>query len=182
MTPPNVRILAAGPSDVATIQRIAKQTWPVSYGSIISPQQIEYMLDRMYRPDSLRGQMSGGHVFHLLLYADDSHSNEYAGPSQRFQAVGFVSHEIDHAPRATKIHKLYVLPTMQGRGFGRLLIEKVADIAARAGQLAIKLDVNYQNPAIGFYETLGFEKVARYTTEIGNGYLMEDWQMVQLLN
>ncbi|PPK84628.1 ribosomal protein S18 acetylase RimI-like enzyme [Neolewinella xylanilytica] len=182
MNPTNVRILAAGPSDVDTIQRIARQTWPVAYGKIIPPEQIEYMLDRMYRPDSLRDQMSGGHAFHLLLYADDASRNEYAGPSQRFRAVGFVSHQIDHSPRATKIHKLYVLPGMQGRGLGKLLINEIAGIATRAGQLALKLDVNYRNPAIGFYEVLGFEKIERYDTDIGNGYLMEDWRMVKLLN
>ena len=181
MPPANVRILQADPSDVETIERIARQTWPVTFGGILSAEQIEYMLDRMYRPESLLDQMQRGHVFHLLLVADDAQQDEYAGQSRRYRAVGYVSHQLDEAPGATKIHKLYVLPEFHGRGLGKELIRKVESIAARAGQFALKLDVNYQNAAIRFYERAGFEKVERFDTEIGHGYLMEDWRMVKLL-
>ncbi|WP_116108518.1 GNAT family N-acetyltransferase [Lewinella sp. IMCC34191] len=182
MNSANVRILPATPDDVATIERLARKTWPDTFGDILSAAQIEYMLQMMYRPDALLDQMQSGHVFHLLLASDESFRSDYSGQSRRFQAVGYVSHETDQAPGATKIHKLYVLPEMQGRGFGRLLIDKVESIATRNGQLALKLDVNYQNPAIRFYERMGFEKVEQYTTEIGEGYLMEDWRMVKLLS
>ena len=166
---------------MTTIERIARNTWPETFGSILSEEQIEYMLDRMYRPESLREQMQRGHVFHLLLVADEAQPNEYAGRSNRYRAVGYVSHEIDEAPGATKIHKLYVLPEYHGRGLGKELVGKVESIATRAGQYALKLDVNYQNNAIRFYERLGFEKVERFDTEIGQGFLMEDWRMVKLL-
>lgn len=182
MIPAHTRIVPAGPTDVNTIERIARATWPDTFGDILSAKQIEYMLQMMYRPDALQEQMSAGHEFHLLLVADSAEAGDYAGPGRRFRAVGYVSHQLDHSPRATKIHKLYVLPDYQGRGFGKLLIEKVVNLALRHDQLAVKLDVNYQNPAIPFYEKLGFEKVERYDTEIGNGYLMEDWRMVKLLN
>ena len=167
---------------MTTIERIARNTWPETFGSILSEEQIEYMLDRMYRPESLREQMQRGHVFHLLLVADEAQPNEYAGRSNRYRAVGYVSHEIDEAPGATKIHKLYVLPEYHGRGLGKELVGKVESIATRAGQYALKLDVNYQNNAIRFYERLGFEKVERFDTEIGQGFLMEDWRMVKLLS
>ena len=181
MQPATIRILQANVSDVGTIERIARQTWPETFENILSAEQIEYMLDRMYRPESLQDQMQRGHIFHLLLIADETQRDEYAGRSHRFRAVGYVSHELDEVPGATKIHKLYVLPEYHGHGLGKELIGKVESIATRAGQFALKLDVNYQNKAIGFYERLGFEKVERFDTEIGQGYLMEDWRMVKLL-
>ena len=182
MHPAQVRILQADRSDVETIERIARQTWPATFGSILSAEQIDYMLDRMYRPESLLDQMQRGHVFHLLLIEEDTQQDDYAGRSHRYRAVGYVSHEMNEAPGATKIHKLYVLPEYHGRGLGAKLIRKVESIASRAGQFALKLDVNYQNTAISFYEHLGFEKVERFDTEIGRGYLMEDWRMVKLLS
>ena len=39
----------------------------------------------------------------------------------------------------------------------------------------LRLDVNYRNPATGFYERMGFTKVAEHTTDIGEGFLMEDY-------
>ncbi|MGB3798932.1 MAG: GNAT family N-acetyltransferase [Lewinella sp.] len=177
----NVRILPATADDVATIERIAHETWPDTFGDILSDEQIAYMLHMMYRPEALRQQMADGHVFHLLLAVDENVTSDYFGRSRRFRAVGYVSHEMDQAPGATKIHKLYVLPNMQGRGLGRKLIDKVESIATRSGQLALKLDVNYQNPAIEFYERLGFEKVERYDTNIGQDFVMQDWRMVKLL-
>ncbi len=50
-------------------------------------------------------------------------------------------------------------------------------LARAAGQQKLRLDVNYKNRAIGFYEKLGFGKIERFNTDIGNGYMMEDWVM-----
>jgi ribosomal protein S18 acetylase RimI-like enzyme len=177
----NTRIIPATPADLPLIERLARATWPATFGDIISAEQIEYMLHRMYRPEALEEQLAKGHVFHLILERAGTKAEDYAGSSVQYRPVGYVSHELDYRPAATKIHKLYVLPGTQGKGFGRALVQKVERIARRAGQRALRLDVNYQNPAVGFYERLGFEKVERFDTEIGNGYLMEDWRMVKLL-
>ena len=150
-------------TDVELIRELALRTWPVAFGEILSAAQIAYMLELMYAPAALREQMQQrGHVF--LLARDE------AG-----EARGYVSYQLDYRPGTTKVHKLYVLPEGQGGGYGRALVEAVAKTARAAGQQRLRLDVNYQNPAIGFYERLGFAKVDEVTTEIGEGYLMEDY-------
>jgi len=146
-----------------TVQSIAHRTWPDTFGDILSPTQIEYMLDMMYSLDAMKEQVEKGHVFHLLYAADEP--------------VGYVSHQLDYLPGTTKIHKIYLLPQTQGKGYGRTLIEHVEQTARQADQSTLRLDVNYENKAIGFYEYLGFVKIKRHNTEIGNGYLMEDWVM-----
>lgn len=181
------RIEPAGENDTATIQRIAYATWPDTFGSILSESQIEYMLQRMYSTASILRQLDEGHRYHLLLVQDDDPMYPDGGEhytrlqGQRYRAVGYVSHEIDYLPGTTKIHKLYVLPGSQGKGYGRLLIERVERWARKEGQQRLRLDVNYQNPAVAFYERLGFDKLGRHDTEIGNGYLMEDWVMEKSL-
>ena len=156
-------IRSVGPGEWPLITDIAHRTWPDTFGAILSPAQIDYMLERMYSAPALARQVAEGHVF-LLLRADTV-------------PVGYVSYQTDYLPGTTKIHKLYLLPSTQGRGYGRLLVEAVQEHARAAGQQALRLDVNYQNPAVDFYEHLGFEKIDRVDTEIGNGYLMEDWVM-----
>ena len=178
----DTRIVRAGEGDLAIIERLARLTWPDTFRGILSTDQLEYMLDRMYRPEALAEQCAMGHVFHLLLATERSSAGSYAGQGTRYRPVGYVSHELDYLPFTTKIHKLYVLPGAQGRGYGRMVVEKVRNIADRAGQTKLRLDVNYQNKAVDFYERLGFNKVARHDTDIGNGYLMEDWQMEKVLS
>lgn len=172
------RILPATEADHATIQRIAHQTWPDTFGDILSPEQIAYMLDMMYSQEAIREQVAKGHVFLLILEASPEAAEAVPGARQtRYAPVGYASYQFDYLPDTCKLHKIYLLPSTQGKGFGKALILKVADIARRAGQKILRLDVNYQNQAIGFYEYLGFVKVGRFDTDIGNGYLMEDWQM-----
>ena len=177
------RIVEATEKEFGIIQRIAHATWPSTFGDILSPEQIDYMLNRMYATEALREQVAAGHVYHLLLAPTAAGDATYAPRSgQRYEPVGYISHQFEYLPRTTKIHKLYVLPDHQGKGYGKLLIEKVGKLAIRAGQQALRLDVNYRNPAISFYEGLGFDKIERCNTDIGNGYLMEDWVMIKLLN
>lgn len=176
------RIIPATPSDLATIERIARATWPATFSDILSAEQIEYMLIRMYRREALEEQLAQGHVFHLLLERTEELSDTYVGTvSKQYRAVGYVSHQLDHLPQTGKIHKLYVLPETQGSGYGRALVQHVEHVARRAGQQRLRLDVNYQNKAVEFYERLGFEKLDRHNTDIGNGYLMEDWRMEKVL-
>lgn len=160
-------IVPAAPVDFPTIQSIAHRTWPDTFRAILSPVQIDYMLAMMYSEAAIREQVAKGHKFHLLR--------------EEAEAVGYVSHQIDYLPGTTKIHKIYLLPSTQGKGYGRALIERVEQTARAASQSVLRLDVNYENPAVGFYEHLGFVKKERFNTDIGNGFLMEDWVMEKSL-
>lgn len=177
------RIVPATPADYATIQSIAHRTWPDTFGAILSPTQIAYMLNMMYSEAAIVEQVGKGHVFHILLAESGESSAGYIGTGfKKYVPVGYVSHQLDYLPGTTKIHKIYLLPTTQGKGYGRALIDHVERSARAADQATLRLDVNYQNAAVGFYEYLGFRKIERCNTDIGNGYLMEDWIMEKPLN
>lgn len=154
-------IRPATSDDLKTIQSIAHRTWPATFGDILSTKQIDYMLGMMYTPAALIEQTNKGHTFLIL---NDGNSD-----------IGYVSYQHDYLPDTTKIHKLYVLPGNQGHGYGKKLIKSVEEIARQAEQERLRLDVNYQNKAVGFYEYLGFVNIGRFNTDIGNGYLMEDY-------
>jgi ribosomal protein S18 acetylase RimI-like enzyme len=179
----NYRIVEATPSDYETIRQIAHATWPDTFSGILMGAQIDYMLRLMYSRAAVEEQVAKGHVFYLLVAGQRGNQNTNPSPqylkaqTTRFKAVGYVSYQLDYLPGTTKIHKIYMLPSTQGKGYGKALIRKVETIARNAGQEKLRLDVNYQNKAIGFYEHLGFVKQKRFNTDIGNGYLMEDWQM-----
>lgn len=163
-------VCPATPADYPTIERIAHQTWPDTFGAILTPEQIAYMLHWMYRPEALAQQVEQkGHVF---LMAVDGMG----------EAVGYVSYEVNYKSQTTKIHKLYLLPQTQGQGIGRLLIEAVAERAKAADNNALALNVNRQNRAVQFYERMGFAVRETEDIDIGNGYWMQDYVMIKPLH
>ncbi|MVM32682.1 GNAT family N-acetyltransferase [Spirosoma sp. HMF4905] len=167
-----ISITQATEQDLPLIRDIAYQTWPNTFGEILSPNQISYMLEMMYSLGSLNAQIN--EKKHVFLLAKDTDSDEY---------LGYVSYELDYTGQSlTKIHKIYLLPASQGKGVGRLLIDQVASIAIRNNNTRLGLNVNRYNKAIQFYERMGFLVVGKEDIDIGDGFLMEDFVMEKPLN
>jgi ribosomal protein S18 acetylase RimI-like enzyme len=158
-----IKIKVAKASDFGIIQTIAHQTWPTTFGEILSKPQIEYMLDMMYSLDSLKSQVEEKNHCFLLAWEED-------------EVLGFLSYELNYKGRSkTKIHKIYILLQAQGKGVGKLLIQRAIDTALNEKNSHLLLNVNkYNLNAIRFYEKLGFYEASREDISIGNGFLMED--------
>ncbi|GAB4019032.1 GNAT family N-acetyltransferase [Spirosoma koreense] len=167
-----ITITEATATDLPIIQDIARRTWPDTFGEILSPSQIDYMLEMMYSTEALTAQIaSKGHVF---LLAQETDSRNY---------LGYISYELNYKGEPlTKIHKIYLLPASQGKGVGRLLIERVAEVATQHANVRLGLNVNRYNKAIQFYERIGFSVVGTEDIDIGDGFLMEDFIMEKRLN
>ena len=165
--PTSLHIREASKNDIASIRQIATITWPVAYGTYISKEQLDYMLDMMYSGDSLEDQMNKGHQFFMA-----EHNSE---------AIGFasVSKEDDNA---CKLNKLYVLPTAQKTGAGKALLFKTIDFAKSLAANCLYLQVNKQNNAQHFYQKHGFTVREASILEIGGGYIMDDYIMELKLN
>jgi [ribosomal protein S18]-alanine N-acetyltransferase len=77
---------------------------------------------------------------------------------------------------------LWVLPDMQGKGIGKLLIFEALERFKRRGEKLITIEVHPRNPAVRLYEQCGFQ-LAEVTTRRSNG-LGRDlplWVMTQLI-
>lgn len=160
-----LEILVASESHLPEINRIAHETWPITFGEILSEKQINYMLDWMYSIPSLTNQIQEkGHVF--LVAKDES---DY---------LGYASYELNYNgfPK-TKIHKIYLLPASQGKGVGAALINSIGEIAVENKNESLLLNVNRYNKAVGFYEKVGFKVIGNEDIDIGDGFLMEDFIM-----
>ena len=90
--------------------------------------------------------------------------------------IGFASwSQIE--PDIYKLHRIYIKQRQQGRGSGRFVIDQVISDIKPKGAIALRLNVNRNNPAKGFYEKIGFEVIGEEDIDIGSGYLMEDYVM-----
>lgn len=159
-----IQIRKATNEDIPTISQIASITWAVAYKDILSDEQREYMLKMMYSFESLQQQMNNSQTFLVAVYNEE--------------IVGFLSFEVGYNNQnVLKIHKYYVLPTMQGNGVGSALLKYVETIATSQNIEIITLNVNRYNKTINHYLSKGFEISKSEDIEIGNGYLMEDFVM-----
>lgn len=157
-----INIIPAKSEDLIHVQTIAHRTWPDTFGAILSPAQIDYMLNWFYDINHLKEQIGQGHIFLL--------ANEGG------EKLGFTGIEINNAPGKTKIHKIYILPTAQGKGIGKKLIQAIKAIALENEQTSLLLNVNkYNKGAIEFYEYLGFVNIKEEVIDIGSGYVMDDY-------
>ncbi|WP_353169036.1 GNAT family N-acetyltransferase [Flavobacterium sp.] len=153
------------------VRDLAYAIWPSTYGDILSNAQLVYMLDVFYSIANLEKQMDEGQVFELFF--EDTN------------VIGFVAYELncnfENLGRPlTKIHKIYLLPETQGKGFGKFMIDEIVKIAKSNNQEGIYLNVNKYNRAKFFYEKLGFVISKEEVIDIGNGYVMDDYVMEYL--
>ena len=176
------------------IHDMAQVVFRHTYREILSPEQMEYMMDWMYSPANLQKQLDEGHVYYIA-YRDG-------------EPCGYVSvqHEgiADDSRLLFHLQKIYVLPSEQGHGLGRALFDRavahvreavLAREAAHVQEVAggcteecvegcvegcgarIELNVNRNNPSIGFYHHLGLRILRQGDFHIGNGYYMNDYIM-----
>lgn len=126
------------------------------------------MLEMMYNHAALEEQMKiKGHKFFIALFSG--------------QEVGFISVSYHHGENAnrSRIHKLYLLPSMQGKGLGAAMVKYAASLSKDNDDIALELNVNKYNPALHFYHRLGFAIEGEVVIDIGNGYVMDDYLMVK---
>lgn len=159
-------IRKAYPADIPLIRDMAYKIWPLTYGSILSKEQLDYMLDLFYSEKELHEQMEK-HTEFIIVY-DGVH------------AVGFASFSLS-APQLYKLHKIYVLPSQQGKGTGRYIIDQLEKAMKAKGATTLQLNVNRHNTAKSFYEKLGFAVIKEEDIDIGSGYFMNDYVMEKRL-
>lgn len=160
-----IAVVKATIEDIPTIREIAHITWYPTFREILSQEQIEYMLEIMYSEKALKEQIEvKNHQFFLA--------------KEGYEALGYLSVEVNYNQKpVTKIHKIYVLPNQQGKGIGKILMQKAEQVAVENQNTTLSLNVNRFNKALKFYESIGFSIAKTEDIDIGNGYLMEDFVM-----
>ena len=153
----------AAEQDIPVIHKLAHDIWWPTYRDILDDDQISLMLDEMYSEKALIMQMNAGVIFLI--------------PEIHSQATGFAGYSlIDEEMMIFKIHKIYLLPSEQGKGTGRKLIEYISSLAKNNGGKILELNVNRSNPAYNFYRKLGFS-VFKQANIPYHKYFLNDYVM-----
>jgi GNAT superfamily N-acetyltransferase len=148
-------------ADLPLVRSLAERVWSACFPAFITGEQIDYMLDWMYSPETLRRELREGVTWELACLEG--------------RPVGYLSCTLEAAAGRMKLNKLYLLPEFHGRGLGRRMIERALETARDAGARTVHLQVNRGNaPAIRAYERAGFRVVRSVVSDIGRGFAMDD--------
>ena len=151
------------PESLQIVRNIADEVWPKTFAPILPPEQIPYMMNMMYAPEVMERELREGYHFAALVVDDV--------PS------GYISWSPCHGDSA-KLHKVYLLTSCHGKGFGRMMLDYASEVCRAAGFKRLRLNVNKHNErAISVYLKNGFEIIESVKNDIGGGFFMDDYVM-----
>ncbi len=152
---------AVNPTNVHHILPLAKKIWSTTYDSILSQEQIDYMIPMMYDEKKILSEVEQGECWEILKVDNIS--------------VGYLHYKLEEDGRVF-LSKIYLDSSNQQQGLGKIMLAHVTEFAESKSAKAIYLTVNKHNAkAISFYERNNFTRTQEAVFEIGNGYVMDDY-------
>lgn len=153
-----------GLSEVADM---ADEIWHEYFPCILTDEQIDYMVDRFQSERAMREQVSEKGYEYALIVTDEGR-------------VGYTG--ISVSGDKLFISKLYLKKEYRGKGYGTGAMRIIFDIGRQRGSESVYLTVNKRNDrAIRSYTSNGFKTVQSIVTDIGDGFVMDDYVMEKVL-
>lgn len=150
--------------EVALLARTADEVWHEFFPSILSAGQIDYMVARFQSAEAVTDQLAHKGYEYYLLRTPDGATAGYVGVQPEAERL-FLS-------------KLYLLKPFRGRGYASEAFRFLERLCRGRGLLSIWLTVNRHNAhTIAVYRARGFRVVREEKTDIGCGYVMDDYVM-----
>jgi len=145
---------------VYSLSAMAEEIWHEHFDPIIGKKQVNYMLEKFLSPEALVEQINNGYEYFLISYD--------------YTFAGFAGiHEKDGE---LFLSKLYIHKDFRGKKLASYMFQKFIEICKLRDLKKIWLTCNRHNTkTIAVYEHLGFQKVREEVTDIGSGFVMDDY-------
>lgn len=158
---------AADDSDLAAIAGLADAIWHQHFQTILSPEQIDYMVEKFQSYPALKSQVEeDGYEYYQTLV--DGTLAGYIGIHPETDAL-FLS-------------KLYLHKDYRGRHIATQTFHFLIDLCKKRGLKKIWLTCNKHNDSsLAVYHHLGFQVTDTQEADIGNGFIMDDYIMTYVI-
>ena len=159
---PKAEIKTATIADAPLIAALAKEIWTQHYVSIITIEQINFMLDNFQSTEAIQNDIEHGSVYDIA----------YLGG----KPCGYSATTPDDT--GLFLSKLYVKQSCRGKGVAKTLMNRINERAKEAKTPRIWLKCNkYNKNSLAAYERLGFTVAYPCVTDIGGGFIMDDYAL-----
>ncbi len=156
-------------AEIRTTAALAARIWMEHYLPIIGEEQTAYMIQTFQSADAIRRQIERDRYQYYLLKLGSTD-------------VGYISLHAESQNHAMFLSKLYVEKRFRGQGFSRAALRFIEEICRRENLGKIYLTVNKHNfSSLAVYEKLGFVSARDLVTDIGGGFVMDDYVMEKYL-
>ncbi len=149
--------------NIKELAALASGIWHEYWVGLLSSEQIDYMVEKFQSEKAIKNQINNeNYEYYFIIYEDKN--------------VGYfgISYKKDYL----FLSKLYIKKDFRHHGFGTEAFDKIKRIAVDAGYKKIILTVNkYNTNTINAYKKWGLKTIDAVVSDIGNGFVMDDFIM-----
>lgn len=147
--------------DIKLLAQTAEIVWHEAFKEILTLEQIEYMIKKFQS-------------YEALSLAINKDNYEYFFIKDNNIVVGYTG--LQKQGNKLFLSKLYILKEYRGKKIATKSFEFIENLAKEKGLKSIFLTVNrFNNHAINVYKHKGFINVKSQVSDIGNGFVMDDY-------
>ena len=147
-------------SDIKELASLASSIWHEYWTCLLSPEQIDYMVENYQSEKAIKEQIENENYTYYFIKSDNENAG-YFGISDKGDFL-FLS-------------KIYIRKEFRHKGIGTKAFDKIKELALGK---PIRLTVNKHNTnSINAYKKWGFKTIDAVVTDIGSGFVMDDYIM-----
>lgn len=155
------------PADIERVADLAGEIWREHYTGLIGTEQVEYMIGRFQSAPAIARQI-----------AEDG--CRYFAIEENREMVAYCA--IQPENDRLFLSKFYVRKDRRGLGLGRRMLQDALSRFNVSPETIVWLTVNKGNAgSITAYEKLGFHVADEIVSDIGRGFVMDDYRMETIL-
>lgn len=156
-------VKAENTEDLKNLSILASDIWHEYWTCILSNEQIDYMVEKFQSFEAMQQQIEQEKYSYYFIVANNDILG-YCGISEKDEFL-FLS-------------KLYLKKEYRHLGYGSKAFAQISSIAKDLNYKTIRLTVNKNNTnTITAYLKYGFKIVDAVVTNIGSGFVMDDYIM-----
>ena len=152
----------SGDSDIRLTAQMAQEIWNEAFRGIITQEQINYMVDKYQSYHAMKDQIENQGYTYFIISKDGKDAG-YCGVQVKEDISLYLS-------------KMYLLKEARGQRLFEQMTNHLVKLCRDKGISRIWLTVNKHNDrAIAAYIKNGYKNIRSQTTDIGNGFVMDDY-------
>lgn len=152
--------------DVAELADFAEGVWHEHYDKLLGKAQVDYMVDKFQSAAAVKEQLARGYEYYAIK---DQNTGDM---------LGFCGIHPEPEEHRLFLSKLYIGAPYRRKGLATMVMAFLQDYGHKMKADRIWLTVNkHNNGSIAAYLQFGFEITRMEVTDIGSGYVMDDYIM-----
>jgi ribosomal protein S18 acetylase RimI-like enzyme len=155
-------------AEIEQLAALAAEIWNEYWPALIGQAQTDYMVEKFQSAPAITRDMAENAYEYWFV--------KTTGENARI--VGFTGGHVEPETNRFFISKIYLLAAERGRHFASKVITFYVDLCHARGLDAMYLTVNKHNElGIRAYTAKGFDVIDKAETDIGAGFIMDDYIM-----